>query len=185
MRLRIQRGNTKVRCALYDIRANLENVCTMLLKATDFESLDVISTLMYNAIFYSTSFHFHDNVFQLFANRFMWEEAVKHISGEANDELDEAVSDDEHTLIAFDKKSYHKHFRRTHAVLTFYNVESVDLFGIDRSSAPMTILAIHASDNEIHIVIANKKHIRLRCSDIRVHYSHDPQYWFSHNLHAL
>ena len=136
------------------------------LKATDFESLDIISALSHGAIFYNTSFDFQDQCFKILVNRFMWENAV-----EKTDALDNA--DDES-------------FFRVHNVITFSNVSSFKLFGFDVNDLnPMVILSIHASEQEINISISDNRHILLNCRDIMVTSIDTGNPWPTQNLHLL
>jgi len=128
------------------------------LKATDFESLDVISTLTHDAIFYATSIDYNNNNFKMLINRFRWEEAI-------------TVSDSQ------------SHFTREHAILSFHNITKVNIFNVTNTTKPLVLMAIHASKDEINLSLAFQQHITLNCQNILVYCESAPKQWLTHNIH--
>lgn len=128
------------------------------LKATDFESLDVISTLTHDAIFYATSIDYNNNNFKMLINRFRWEEAITASCSQP-------------------------HFTREHAILSFNNITKVDMFNVTNTTKPLVLMAIHASTDEINLSLAFQQHITLHCQNILVYCESAPKQWYTHNIH--
>lgn len=131
------------------------------LKATDFASLDVVSTLTHDSIFYTTSIDYSDQNFKILINRFRWEDAIQAISVQ-----------------------HPEHFTREHAILSFYNITKVDMFNIKSTVKPLVLMAIHASENEINLSLAFQQHITLYCKEILVYCESAPKQWYTHNIHV-
>jgi hypothetical protein len=115
------------------------------IKAENFEECDLISSFLQDSIFHISfhSFHEERKCFRLMLNRFCWESAD-----------------------SFEKnKCYH----RVHSGLYIYHSSSVVASNNIIRDQYLSLLTIHASQNEINLIFSENKHICVRVDNLLIY----------------
>ena len=124
----------------------------LFLKASDVESCDIISSLMQDSIFHVSALSFHDDrkCLRLMINRFCWE------------------------LVKDDPENEHQKQRyfRVHSGLYIHNIENIiinDNFKDIKGEKYVSLLSMHASNEEINMLFSGHKTACIKVKDICVY----------------